>query len=197
MNKSNRTAGFGVIEIILIVVLLALIGIFGYYVYTKNQQSQNSQKTTSSSSDKSSSAPTPAPTQPSVSYTTIKEWGVKVPDQPSGNVVSYQISSSDPNTAFFVSSEQKALGGTCGTFAMSRYEVIRMTTGAKASEPVLQAKLDAAAQNNQTVQIGTMTYYIVKDMSGGDCIGNGQVTQQETTANNNLLNALKGLVVAS
>ncbi|HSW81333.1 MAG TPA: hypothetical protein VLG40_02970 [Candidatus Saccharimonas sp.] len=181
--------------------MVALIGGIGYYVYSQNQNKQQntastSQNSQTKSSDTSSSSNSSAQTQPSVSYLTIKEWGVKVA-QPTGNTISYQISKYDANTAQFVTSEQKTLGGACGTFPMARYTITRMTTGTKSSDTVLQNKLDAAAQSNQTVQIGNMTYYIVKDMSGGDCVGNGQINPQEAVYNNNLLAALKGLVAAN
>lgn len=62
--KKSRSAGFGVIEIIIIVVVVALIGVLGYYLYTQQNKPAQNQTTTTEPTTKKD--------------VTITEWGVKI-----------------------------------------------------------------------------------------------------------------------
>lgn len=198
--KDNQK-GFSVVEILIVIVVVGLLGTVGWLVYDRQKGKTDNQQTSKTTTTPAKAAQaTETPNQPQVSYLTVKEWGVKIPQTPTGNVISYQISAYDKNTADFVSSEQKALGGSCGTFGSARYHVFQVENGYKSSDDVLQNKLNYAAENNLVIKSNNKSYYILGDMSGGDCTGTlkeGQsMSQQEVTVNNNLLAALKGLVSA-
>jgi hypothetical protein len=184
--------GFTAVEVVLVVALVAAIGAAGFFALSASKKSNSA---TPSPPPKSSVSATPvASSTPSTSYLSVKEWGVRVPQQPSGNVLSYQISN---GTATFVSSEQKALGGYCGTFNSARYHVSREPKGYQIPADNYDLKNDVS--QGQTVTVGDYTYYISLDMTGGWCeAGNPpagtSMPQAEKTANDNLLIDLKAMV---
>lgn len=184
----KNSAGFGVIELLLIVVIVGLIGFVGYYVYSQRSNSDsNSQDVSTQPAEKEAA-----------DYLVIEQWGIKVPQLSNGGSISYQISEHDENQADFVTSEQKALGGNCGDFSFARYRIYQAEKGYKFDDEILQSALDEAAANSLVIEANNKNYYILGDMSGGDCTGTleeGQsVSQQEVAANDNLLSALKGLI---
>jgi hypothetical protein len=130
-----------------------------------------------------------------INYLLVRELGIEIP-QASANQISYMMSASNPRRATFVSSEQKALGGSCGTFASARYHILLAPIGYKSNDPVEQAQLE----NAYKVEMVDDAYYIIGDMSGGDCTGKLQegqsMSQEEIAANRNLLEELKQLRVA-
>jgi len=196
MSKLHKNEkGFGAVEGILIIVVVILLGAVGWFVYDRN----HGKATTSSAPATSTTTPT-VNTKSTVDYLTIKEWGVKVPQLPAGNKVSYQISDYDKNEADFVSSEQKAIGGSCGDFSFARYHIFQAASGYKSNDEIRQNQLNYAAENNLDIKIGSKTYYILGDMTGGDCTGTAKegstTSQKEVTANKDLLTSLKGLVKA-
>lgn len=176
-------------------VVIVLLAATGYVVYASqqskidnlNKQIQDLKKDTKSTSQESTTT-----TQPSVSYLTVKEWGVKIPQTPKGNSISYEISGEIAN---FVSSEQKALGGVCGTFGSARYHITRKTSSYKPQSDTQEGSQLLSASK---IAVGNYAYYITTDMTGGVCDDNQKagepMSQAEQTANANLLNALKGLV---
>jgi prepilin-type N-terminal cleavage/methylation domain-containing protein len=198
--KANQK-GFGVVEILVVIVIVGLIGAVGWLVYDRQNNKTDSRQT-------SMAATTPtitpkkseASNEQQTSYLTVKEWGIKIPNTPKGNVISYQISADDKNMADFISSGQKTLGGSCGTFSSARYHIFQAENGYKSSDDVFQNKLSYAAENSLVIKANNKSYYIIGDMSGGDCTGTlkeGQsVSQQEIAANDDLLAALKSLVSA-
>lgn len=191
MKKTNQF-GFSPIAILLVLILVVLVGLTGYYVF-------NTQKNKSAETPAPASA-TATPAQPSSQntqkYLVIKEWGVSVPVAVE-NSVEYQISDTNKNTANFVSSEQKALGGSCGSFGMSRYKVVRIKNGSSIDDEILKNQMSNATKEGLTIKINDYTYYVIGDMSGGDCSGTAKegstVSNKELTANSNLLNILKKL----
>lgn len=190
--------------IIIALVVLVLLAGTGYVVYAwqqnriqaLNDQIKDLQKQVKDAASESKKPTVSVDTSDSgVNYLVIKEWGVKVPQTPSGNVLSYQITG---EMADFVSSGQKALGGTCGQFSTSRYHVTRKSSSYKpTSNEVIDNQLRNAAHK---VTVGNYTYYVIGDMSGGVCDDKQKVgesiSQAEQTANTDLLNALKGLVAS-
>ena len=196
MKKFNKNSGFTVIEGLLILVILVIIGSTGWYVW---HSQKNADKTYDSSSDTSQTASSNNKSTTTQQYLVIKEWGVKVPEMPAGNMISYEISPYGNDEAYFVSSEQKALGGQCGEFTYARYDVFRAASGYKSNDDMFNNELQAAVDNGLNIKIGNYTYYILGDMTGGDCTGRVKVgssmSQQEKNANADLLNSLKGIVV--
>jgi prepilin-type N-terminal cleavage/methylation domain-containing protein len=198
--------GFSVVEILVVIVVVGLLGAVGWLVHDRQKSKTDNRQASTTVTTPAKTPHAETPNQPQsnqsqVSYLAVKEWGVKIPQTSTGNVISYQISADDKNMANFVSSGQKALGGSCGTFGSARYHVFQAENGYKSSDEVFQNKLNNAAENDLVIKANNKSYYILGDMSGGDCTGTlkeGQsVSQQEVTANNNLLTALKGLVSAN
>lgn len=191
--KKNQN-GFSLVEGLLIILVIAVVGFIGWSV-ANSKKAVDSQKTPNVSSEKTNKLSPES--SDAVTYTVIKEWGVKVPQLPTGNLISYEISAATKNKASFVSSEQKALGGNCGELSYAKYQIYQEENGYKSSDDVLQNKLNAAAQNNLAIKADDKTYYIISDMSGGDCTGKlkeGESTsQQEIAANQNLVNSLAKL----
>lgn len=193
--------GLAAVWVVVLTALISLaVGAVGYWWYSTQVIAEPARTTTTTPTTTSSTTPTTTPSQPEVNYLTVKEWGIKVPELPEGNVISYQISAYDKNYADFVSSGQKTLGGSCGEFSFARYHIFQAENGYKSSDDVFQNKLNNAAKNNLAIKAGGKTYYILGDMTGGDCTGTLKVgqslSQQEVTANNNLLTSLKGLVAS-
>lgn len=186
--------------LIIALIVVALLAVTGYAVYALqqnkinelNKQIENLNKETKDTSEESTSTTDTTATQSTVSYLTIKEWGVKVPQTPKGNSISYEINGEIAN---FVSSEQKALGGSCGTFDFARYHVTRKASSYKPQSSTQEGSQLLSADK---VTAGNYTYYITSDMTGGVCNDNQKtgesVTQAEQTANTDLFSALKGLV---
>ena len=198
MSKHNQK-GFALVEGLLTIIALALVVFVGYYVW--HSQKQANTTLSNASKEAQSSAPKSQETKSTTSqqYLAITEWGVKVPERPAGNIVNYQLSAD--NTADFVSSEQKAVGGSCGQFDFARYHIFRATSSYEAPADSQQAfAMQHAVEQGQAVTVDGYTYYIETDMTGGDCTGRATegstTTQQETTANQHLLDDLKGLVKA-
>ena len=186
--------------IIIALVIAVLLAVAGYVVYASqqskindlNKQIETLKKQSEDTSKESASTTETTTTQPTVSYLTVKEWGIKVPQTPKGNTLSYEINGEIAN---FVSSEQKAIGGTCGTFNFARYHVTRKASSYKPQESTQEGH---QLLNADKVTVGNYTYYITTDMTGGVCDDNQKVgesiSQAEQTANTDLFNALKGLV---
>lgn len=189
MRKLN-SKGFGVIEGLLILVIVGIVGGTGFYVYNAN-------KNTSDGSDRATIVKDEEQAD-TRGYLVIKEWGVKVPQLPQGNLISYEIDENDKNRAHFVSSEQKALGGDCGEFSSARYSIYKADVGYEPSDYILKAGLDEAVNENLTIEIDGEVYYILGDFSGGACTEESEegegISTEELKANDNLLEALKGLV---
>jgi hypothetical protein len=190
MKKQNNQKGFTAFELVIIIVALISIGTAGYFAYQARQDKTDYSVTV----PKKQAAKPSSSSTPSISYLTVKEWGIKVPQQPTGNILSYRIES---DIADFVSSEQKALGGDCGQFSSARYHVYRMAKDSTTNDDILAAKLKAATDEGLDLLVGNYKYYILSDMSGGVCADTpsdgSAVSQKEQTANLNLRNALKGL----
>ena len=182
--------GFTAFEIVIVIVALLAIGAAGYFAYQARQDKTD--YSVSVSKKKTDKAQSPSTTASNSSFLVIKEWGVKIPQQPASNILSYQIQG---DTADFVSSEQKSLGGDCGQFYMSRYHVKKVNQGYSPQDQTEANKLNAAPK----VTIGANVYYIIGDMNGGVCNASIQkpgssISPAEQSANNNLLNSLRGMV---
>lgn len=199
MKKLN-TKGFGLIEGLLILVIVGIVGGTGFYVYNANKKaSSGSDGTTIAKRDKNDTEDGKPVNTSDENYLLIEEWGIKIPQLPEGNVISYEIDENN-NFAFFVSSEQKAVGGDCGEFSFARYAIQKTNIGYKPADEIEKFKLDEAKKNDLDIEIDGSIYYILGDFSGGDCAGKAKegedMSSQEVKANNNLLDLLKGLVKA-
>ena len=190
--------GFSVVHAILIVIIVGILGFAGWYVWDSNQKNKPQDRLHDSvkrSEPRTALTPTTAPAS-SQKYIVIKEWGVKIPEN-NGKTISYRIQE-DKNLADFVSSEQKALGGNCGQYTHSRAHVYRSENGATPNDPILANKLNQAVLDGYSIKLGNYTYFILVDMSGGDCTGTAKagdsITIAEQNVNQNLYNALKGMI---
>jgi len=181
--------GFSVIHAILIVIIVGILGSTGWYVWDSNQKNKPQDDLYREYDSITTSA---SPQR----YAVIKEWGVKIPEN-NGKTISYRIQE-DKNLADFVSSEQKALGGNCGQYTHSRAHVYRSENGATPNDPILANKLNQAVLDGYSIKLGNYTYFILVDMSGGDCTGTAKagdsITIAEQNVNQNLYNALKGMI---
>lgn len=192
---SHRNPQRGGAHVIIIAILaLALVGTLGFVFWQnflkKDTASDASQTTASTQAGEKTTQ------EPQQAYLTIKEWGIKVPQTPSSNVIEYTMSD-DTVTATFVSSEQKAIGGDCGTAPFVRYRIIRVGQGEDAANYMTEGQIAYAKENNDIIIVDGTSYYISGDASGGDCSGllkeGDSVTQSEIAANANLLKSLRAL----
>jgi hypothetical protein len=200
--KKNSGAVKKILAVLLVLVLIGGAGYGGYY-YAKQQAQKEADaaiaelqaqiddlkaKTVLGSSDSAANT----------KYVEITQWGVKLTSTPSTNVIFYQLNSSNSNLADFVSSEQKDLGGKCGTFTFSRYHVLRVQKGDKPADQLTANQIKAAESDSRSITIDDYNYYIIGDMSGGDCTGElkegDSISAAEQDANKNLLTSLKSLV---
>lgn len=202
--KTKSQKGFGLVPVLLILILVSVVGSTGYYVY--NQQNNNKTDKSEVAGDVIAeetpiSTPTPTATMSPVTgtqpantqkYLFIKEWGVKIAMPNSTYTMEYRMGSNG-RTLDLVSSEQKAIGGTCGMFDFARLH-LRLV---KNSEPVTDEIEQAHLSNSEYVKIGDDKYYFVSDYSGGSCNPNdrqGQpISDQEKAANAKILEVSKTL----
>ena len=77
-DSANRQTGFSVMEGVLVIVVIGLLSVTGWVVYqhnrTKAANAAGGAQTTSQQSNV-----TTTPPAPTVSYLTVKEWGIKLP----------------------------------------------------------------------------------------------------------------------
>jgi hypothetical protein len=195
-------SGFADIIAIAIIAILAL-GLGGYVIYQQKQAQKDYQAAGSgvivATHKKTVAAAAPAATPPpaTTTYVMVKEWGIKVPQIPAGNLISYTYDGAN-STIDIWSSEQTALGGSCGQ-ATPRAHVYKAVNGAyPKNDAVFTAKLQLAEKNGLAVKVGNDTYYILSDLSGGVCMANipvgSTMTNAEVAANAHLITSLKGLI---
>ncbi len=122
MKKLNNK-GFGLVEGLLIVVALGIIGGSTLFVFKANESTKESLNNTGKSEIAKQEIKKVENKESPTVYLSIKEWGVKVPQLPKGNVLNYKQRTD--NIMEIVSSEQKALGGDCGNFSSTRFTVHR------------------------------------------------------------------------
>lgn len=77
MGRQKRQAGFSIVEAVIAVVAVAVIGTAGFFVYQHNRtKATNAEQNNGQTSNQQTTTTPPAPT---VTYLTIKEWGIKLP----------------------------------------------------------------------------------------------------------------------
>ncbi len=81
MGRQGRQAGFSPVEVLIVIAAVAVIGAAGWFVYQHNRTKATNaaggtQTTNQTSNQQTTSTTPPAPT---VTYLTIKEWGVRLP----------------------------------------------------------------------------------------------------------------------
>lgn len=120
MGIRENQKGFGAIWILLILAVLVVVAGEAYFVYKNHGKNSKTPKTAqsitqSTSNTKTSSSPSiktsPSP-QPSVSYFTIREWGVRAPL--SGNLgLTYSINANNANWAWLNSQQLASADSNC------------------------------------------------------------------------------------
>lgn len=192
---SHRNPQKGSAHVIIIVILaLSLVGTLGFVFWQnflkKDTASDAPQTTISTQAEEKMTQ------EPQQAYLTVKEWGIKVPQTPPSNVIEYTMSD-DTVTATFMSSEQKAIGGDCGTAPFARYRIVRVGQGNAATEYMSEEQIAFVKESGNLIEADGVSYYIIGDFSGGECSGKlkegESMTQAEATANANLLKSLRAL----
>lgn len=104
----QKSAGFGVVEVIIVIVAVAIVGVGGWYVYDKN--TQTSSKNHQENSEVSHKKPKQDKEKEAASKNNaksnlivVKEWGISMPNNASGTL-SYKLSP-DSNSLEFISSD--------------------------------------------------------------------------------------------
>lgn len=193
-NFSSQKGSAHVIIIVGLIILL--IGALGFIFWQNflNHDADNASKRTVTSTNAGKETAQNEKTKSE--YLTVKEWAVNIPQSPSSNVIEYTMNT-EMTTATFVSSEQKAVGGECGTEAFARYRIVRIKQGQEPTDYMIEGQVSNAEASGNVVTIKGTRYYIVGDFSGGDCSGKlkegDSMSQAEVDANANLKRALLAL----
>jgi len=196
-NSSSQKGSAHVI--IVIILVLALLGALGFIFWqnflNKDTDDSSTPAATSTGTDKTVTQDEKTKQE----YLLVSEWGVKIPESPSSNKIEYTMDS-DMTSATFVSSEQKAVGGECGTDAFARYRMVRVRSGQEPSSYMPEGQVNNAEANGNVVTLDGTRYYIISDFSGGDCSGalseGASMTLAESNANSNLRKSLLALVAS-
>lgn len=178
--------------VIIIVLVIALVGSLGFIFWQNfiNTTDSNQEESITRVGTKSNGKNVDNEPIDKNNYTHIEEWGIVIPRHPEDNVIEYEIEPESEDVAHFVSSEQKTLGGQCGTFGFSYHALVRVSGDGSMDERQAMSMKHAEESGNM-FSVDGIRYYMVNSYSGGYCgaerLGAGDsVPQAWVDANNNL-----------
>ena len=96
MKRPKGQAGFSIVSVLAVIVVSGIIGVTGWFVYQHNRIKPTSALGTPNQLGTQQTT-TPAAPSPTVSYLTVKEWGIKLPLPASIKDANYIVSTSFGN----------------------------------------------------------------------------------------------------